>query len=172
MKYIKSTLLKDETVVYYTGPHIIIFYPCFLWLTLFVASFQFAEILPSHVILAYLTLLLALFYALSCYINYISSEYGITNKRVLMKRGFIRRHSLEIFFHKVESISITQSILGRLLNYGTVIISGTGGSRDPFCFIPDPLAFRRAAQEQMEKFIQQQMQQSFIPRASQVMTNE
>lgn len=68
-----------------------------------------------------------------------------------MKLGLVRRYSLEIFFNKIESIQITQSIPGRILDYGAIIICGTGGSKDPFYFIPSPLNFRKQVQAQMEK---------------------
>ena len=84
-------------------------------------------------------------------ITYYSSEYGLTTKRVLVKVGFIRRRSIEILLQRVESIQVDQTLWGRLWGYGTIIICGTGGSRDPFYRIADPLTFRREVQEQLEK---------------------
>ncbi len=75
------------------------------------------------------------------------SEYGITDKRILMKTGFIQRQSLELFLDKVESIKVDQSLLGRLLNFGGIIVVGTGGSHDRFFDIEDPLKFRKKTQE-------------------------
>lgn len=152
MSYIKDTLLPDERLVYYTGPHFIIFFPCVFWLLLAVAILF---LVPQHPIFSYATLVIAGAYAITCYISFISAEYAVTNKRVLIKVGFIRRNSLEIFFHKIESIITNQSICGRIFNYGTVIISGTGGSKDPFCYIPNPLEFRRQVQTQMEHLLQE-----------------
>ena len=85
------------------------------------------------------------------YITYISSEYGITNKRVLMRYKINRRNSLEIFLNKIESINVRQSILGRILNYGTIIVSGTGGSKDPFPYVPNPLEFRGQMSSKIQK---------------------
>ena len=81
---------------------------------------------------------------------YFSSEYGVTNKRVIMKFGWISRSSLEIPHNRIESLAVNQGVLGRVLNYGTVMITGTGGSTDVFYDLPNPLAFRRAAQDQLE----------------------
>lgn len=86
---------------------------------------------------------------LSAAVNLATSEFGLTNKRVLMKTGFIARHSLETLLTKVESISVHQGLLGRLLGYGTIIIGGTGGSKEAFYAIRDPLEFRRQVQEQI-----------------------
>ena len=78
-----------------------------------------------------------------------TSEFAVTNKRVLIKTGLIRRHSLETLLGKIESIGVAQTILGRILGFGTIVISGTGGSKEPFHKIADPMMFRRRVQEQI-----------------------
>ena len=62
-------------------------------------------------------------------ITYFTTEYGITNIRVLSKEGLIKRDIEEINLSSIESINVNQSILGRLLNYGTIVISGRGTSK-------------------------------------------
>jgi hypothetical protein len=79
-----------------------------------------------------------------------TSDFVVTNKRVLMKFGFIRRASIEIVLAKVESIIVVQDILGRILDYGTIIVGGTGGTKDPFPKITRPLQFRQTIQKQIE----------------------
>lgn len=86
---------------------------------------------------------------LGAVVNVTSSEFGVSTKRVLMKTGFISRHSLETLLSKVESISVYQGLLGRLLGYGSIIISGTGGSKEFFSGIRAPLEFRRQVQQQI-----------------------
>ena len=78
-----------------------------------------------------------------------TTEFGLTNRRLIGKRGFIRRRSLELLLTKVESISVSQSLWGRLFNYGTIVVVGTGGTREPFGFIEDPLKLRQAVQRQI-----------------------
>jgi hypothetical protein len=68
-----------------------------------------------------------------------------------MKTGFISRHSLETLLSKVESISVYQGMMGRLFGFGSIIISGTGGSKEFFFGIRDPMEFRRQVQEQISK---------------------
>ena len=75
--------------------------------------------------------------------RYASTELAITNKRVIAKTGLIERKTVEMFIAKVESIQVEQSVLGRLLNYGTVVISGTGIHSAPFTSIADPLTLRK-----------------------------
>lgn len=162
MSYIDQTLMPDEEAVYRTKPHWIIFTAPLGWLILAllilflgprynIGNFAVLGKYTLTDILGFLALIAAFFSALGAFINYATSEYGITNRRILMKIGFIRRLSLEILLSRVESIQVYQGIMGRLFNYGTIVVSGTGGSKDLFPNIPDPLTFRRHAQEQLEK---------------------
>lgn len=61
---------------------------------------------------------------------------------VIIKVGWIRRNTLEVLLKKVEGISVDQGILGRILGYGNITVSGTGGAKRRFRFIKDPLMFR------------------------------
>ena len=68
---------------------------------------------------------------------------------MLGKTGFVRRRSLDIVLAKVEAIRLSQSILGRIMNYGDLEVTGTGGTEEVLRFIPDPLLFRKSVQEQL-----------------------
>ena len=76
-----------------------------------------------------------------------STEVAITNRRVIVKLGFIKRDTVEINLDKVEALKVEQGFLGRMLNYGTVYISGAGTSVAPIRDIADPLVFRRKFME-------------------------
>ena len=71
-----------------------------------------------------------------------SSEFAVTNRRVLIKVGVVGRHSLELLLSKIEGIGEDQDAIGRLLDYGTVTVTGTGGTREAFARIAEPLRFR------------------------------
>lgn len=166
MSYIDDTLMKNERVLYHTKPHYIIFTWPIIWLCLTLILFifgpniiglsytapsiAFVPALPIYALLALAALALTIVSAITALINYQSSEYGITNKRVLVKVGFIRRTAMEIYLQKIESVKVYQSVSGRIFNYGSITISGTGGSKDPFYNIPAPLEFRKRVQEQIE----------------------
>jgi len=92
-------------------------------------------------------LILAVAGALSgaaAFIRQATSEFAVTTGRVVVKTGLFARNSIEIRLSKLESVEVQQDILGRLLNYGSVLVSGTGGTHEPFAMIDDPMAFRRA----------------------------
>ena len=95
---------------------------------------------------AWLLLLLPVGILLSAAVTVKTSELVITDRRVLIKVGFIQRHTFEMFISKIESVAVFQSMLGRIFNYGTVEIRGTGGSSESFPTIADPLKFRDAIQ--------------------------
>ena len=77
------------------------------------------------------------------WIVYTTTELAVTNKRVIAKTGLIQRRTIEMFLEKIESIQVDQSVLGRLFNFGSVVISGTGVHSAPFKSISDPLALRK-----------------------------
>ena len=73
--------------------------------------------------------LVALYCTATAWFHHWTTETDVTNMRVVHKTGFIKRRTLEMSLDKVESVDITQSILGRLLNYGDVTIQGEVTSR-------------------------------------------
>jgi uncharacterized membrane protein YdbT with pleckstrin-like domain len=87
---------------------------------------------------------LGLIFLVLAYIRYQTTELAITSKRVIAKFGFISRRTIEININKVESVQVDQGILGRLFDYGTLVISGAGTPQAPIPGISAPMAFRRA----------------------------
>ena len=91
---------------------------------------------------------IGLLFLLAAWIDSITTELAVTTKRVISKRGLISRKTVELNLAKVEAIGVNQSILGRILGYGTVTVVGTGGTKEPFLYIASPLEFRRVVQAQ------------------------
>ena len=94
-----------------------------------------------------LVVVIGLFFLVAAWIKVRSTEIAITNRRVIAKFGFIRRETVEINLEKVEALRVDQSFWGRMLNYGTIFISGAGTSVAPMRDIADPLVFRRKFME-------------------------
>jgi uncharacterized membrane protein YdbT with pleckstrin-like domain len=101
------------------------------------------------VFLGVLTLVVAvgLVFLIWAWVRVSSTELAITNRRVIAKFGFIKRHTVEINLDKVEALRVEQGLMGRMLNYGTIFISGAGTSVAPLPNIADPLVFRRKFME-------------------------
>ena len=142
MGYIESNLLPEEEVVHRTRLHWLIFWKAVV-VTIAGIGLMFVELTVGTVVLAVGLLML-----LPALVAYRSSEFGVTTKRVVIKVGFVQRQTLELLLRQVEAISVDQSIMGRILNYGSVTLSGTGGVRGVFHNIAKPLEFRRKIQSQ------------------------
>jgi uncharacterized membrane protein YdbT with pleckstrin-like domain len=79
-----------------------------------------------------------------------SVEMAVTNKRVTVKIGLMSRNTQEMMLQRIESIMVHQTVMGRMLNYGTITLRGVGGTPDPFASIAHPLEFRRQVQQQLD----------------------
>jgi uncharacterized membrane protein YdbT with pleckstrin-like domain len=146
MSYIEKNLMSGESIIYRARLHWIVFLWPVIW---FVVALLFFSSGSDARAAGGLFILIAVFTGIASFIAFSSSEFGITNKRVIVKVGFIRRNSIEVLLSKVEGIQVNQGILGRILGYGSIVVSGTGGTKDPFPKITNPLEFRRRVQEQI-----------------------
>jgi uncharacterized membrane protein YdbT with pleckstrin-like domain len=148
MKYVEQVLQPGETVTYATSLHWLVYLRAILLLILavlcLIAAAAVAEPIAALAlkIIAALLGLLGLVSGLDAVIRRSTTELAVTDRRVIYKTGIFQRHSMEMNRSKVETVGVDQSILGRLLGYGTVIVRGTGGSFEPIPFIGDPLSFR------------------------------
>ena len=79
--------------------------------------------------------------------TYLTSSITISNTAVLFQSGILVKNTLEIPFTKIESIDIRQNIVGSLLDYGSVMITGTGGTRNVLNYVMQPLTCRRLIEQ-------------------------
>lgn len=140
MGYISDNLLPDEKIKYFARLHWIIFLGPTLFFIFALMAFsggkEPAGAGPG-------LLLIAIIWGCLRFITFTTSEFGLTNKRVIIKVGFIRRRSLEMLIPKIETIGVNQGILGRVLNFGTIVVAGSGGTREFFSKIAAPILFRK-----------------------------
>jgi uncharacterized membrane protein YdbT with pleckstrin-like domain len=80
-----------------------------------------------------------------------ATEMTVTNKRVFVKVGLAARRTVELLLSRIESIGVEETMIGRMLGYGTVIVRGTGGTPEVFNMVAHPLEFRTQVQQQIEK---------------------
>jgi uncharacterized membrane protein YdbT with pleckstrin-like domain len=86
--------------------------------------------------------LIAFFVLTFAHLKRASTEIAVTDRRIIFKRGLIRRHTVEMNMQKVESVDVDQTLLGRLFNYGDVTVRGVGSSFERLDFIDAPLKLR------------------------------
>jgi uncharacterized membrane protein YdbT with pleckstrin-like domain len=151
MSYVTRVLQPGETIVYDSGLHWVIFTRAIIagiiCLVLVVAAMYAASSQTQYLSLALwiaaaILALLALAAGLRAFMRRATTEFAVTDHRVIYKTGLLARHTLEMNRSKVESVDVNQSIPGRFLGYGTVIVRGTGGSLEPIRNVADPLMFR------------------------------
>ena len=146
MGYVDDHLLSGEKVVYRAHQHwIIFFWPVFIVLV----GAALLILFPENYIVGAVVLGLGLVSFLWPFIRYKTSEYAVTNKRLVVKLGLIQREADETLLSKIESIEVDQDIWGRILGYGTITITGTGGTREGFPRISAPMEFRRQVHAQI-----------------------
>ena len=148
MSYIDKNLQPNEKVIHRAKLHWIIFVKPVLVVLL--GALLIGDEDPGLSGFGMWVLVIGLFYLLSISITFISSEFGVTDRRVIAKVGFVRRNSLETLLTKVEGINVDQGIIGRILNYGKIDVRGQGGSSKPIPMIAKPMALRSEIYEQIE----------------------
>lgn len=152
--YVDKHLLPDERVLYRArvapvaafGPAVVGMFSIGLGCVLLVTSG-----IAAATSLLVLGVVIELFAVPAGLVRLRFNEFALTDRRVLAKTGMVRQISSEILLRKVEGIGVHQSIPGRLFGYGSVTVTGTGGSRDPFRAIDRPFDFRTAVQHQIEQ---------------------
>ncbi|MEP7227984.1 MAG: PH domain-containing protein [Gemmatimonadales bacterium] len=150
MSYLDDHLLTGERIVYRAKLHWTIFLTAIVVVVLGIALGILLQVVEPAYSLAGAALAgIGLLLAIGPAVRYISSEFAVTDKRVLGKLGFIERESKETLLSKVEAIAIDQGVIGRILGFGTVTITGTGGTQESFPRISEPLEFRRQIQSQI-----------------------
>lgn len=153
MSYLDDHLLDGEQIIYRAHLHWTIFGSAILVMLLGAALGIVLYLYePQYWYLGLVLTGIGLLLAIGPLIRYVGSEFAVTNKRVLSKVGFIERESDENLLSKVEAIGVDQGIVGRLLGFGTVTITGTGGTEEMFTRISQPLEFRRQIQNQVVAF--------------------
>lgn len=170
MGYVEKYLLSGETVAYRTSPHWIVSAKPLAGVLLLLAVVTVGialigsklrpdETTKIYTYIAGAGLFLAMIAVLVPLIKRRSIECIVTNQRIIIKTGLLRHKTTEMFLNRVESVSVDQSVWGRMLNYGNLTLHGAGGTPEPFNRIAKAREFQREVQEQ----IKLANLQSFLP---------
>jgi len=145
MSYIDSHLLPGEVVSYRTRLHWKIFVmPVLIAVAMLALSIW--ALSADRRVLALPPIAIALIVLFVAWIRRRSSEFAVTNKRVIIKLGVMTTRSMELLLSKIEGITVSQSVAGRMFGFGEIIVTGSGGTQEPFDNIQSPLDFRQAVQ--------------------------
>jgi uncharacterized membrane protein YdbT with pleckstrin-like domain len=146
MGYIENNLMKNEKIIYrakihwwiYAFPFLLVF----VGLVLIISGEETAGAGVGLIILGAIGLIIR-------HIRKINSEFAVTNKRVILKQGVIKRNANEVVLSKAEGMNIDQGIFGRMLGFGAIVVT-SGGASNKYRLIKEPLQFRKEINEQIE----------------------
>jgi uncharacterized membrane protein YdbT with pleckstrin-like domain len=158
MSYVKSVLQPGERVIMQARLHWIVYWQAMVFFVFAIVAAVWGGTSGMGAMMwlvsAAMLVLFAVSFARAWFIRWIT-EIAVTDRRIIYKRGFINRHTEEMNMDKVASVDVDQSILGRVLDYGTIHVLGTGGAQsvddgnrargiEHLHLIASPLALRNA----------------------------
>jgi uncharacterized membrane protein YdbT with pleckstrin-like domain len=137
---------KENNIIYFTRLHwIIFFWPVVGLFLAFVVQVYINQLWDLSLILE----AIALIWIAITWVTYYFSSLTIKKKQVILRTGIIVRQTVDMPLSKIETIDIRQSILGSVLRYGSLVITGTGGTRHLINYIHRPLTCRRHIEQLM-----------------------
>ena len=134
-RYIEENLARDEKIIIKAQ----VTWLSQFWYLLFGGLFVLLA-LPSK---SFLFFLIGVVFIAIAVVHVITTELALTNRRIIAKSGLIRRNTIELKVNRVESLGVDQGVLGRILNFGSIVVKGVGGSNAPIPYIARPMEFRQ-----------------------------
>ncbi len=142
--YARQNLLSNESILYEAKFHWFIYMPALLFFALIL-------VFPFQTMYVATLVALGIIALIRCYILMISTEFVVTDQRIIVKTGFISRNTAELNHRNVESVNLDQGIIGRILNFGSLEINGTGAGVSPIPWVDHPLEFRKQVLEIVQR---------------------
>lgn len=150
MSYIRESLGANETVHYIAHFHWIKYALAYGALIVSVTISIILGVMSSNASawpIIFIPPLVGVVIFLAIMIPIWTTEIGVTNQRVIYKKGFISRQTSELQLGSIEEVSLNQDILGRIFDYATIEIHGTGEEQIFLPSLGEPLELRKALQE-------------------------
>jgi uncharacterized membrane protein YdbT with pleckstrin-like domain len=151
MSYVRSILQPNEQILVVGKLHWIVYIRAILFLGVGIILIALEHNLPNEYLPTYLSYATIAVFGVGALVSFLhawfirwTTEFAVTDRRVIYKRGFISRHTAEMNMDKIESVDVDQSLMGRMLNYGTIHVLGTGQGIESLPRIAAPLALRNA----------------------------
>ena len=149
MSYLDKNLIPGEEIAFRTKKNLILFLMPVVWTI--ITLFFYINSNPIVVKIGFIPAIATAVVWINGWLDYVTSEFAVTNKRVFMKEGFFFRHINETQLRTISNVTINQSLIGRIMNYGTVWVNTFGGENDPFTEIASPNEFQKQVQIQLDK---------------------
>lgn len=145
MRFIDQNLIENESIIYNSRVHYFVYEESLLWGLTFLLIVTLSLIYSNALIyLGMMFSFIAAIYAfVDAFIQRHFTEISITNQRLIVKRGLIKRDVFEIPLNRIESVNINQNIIGRFLDYGSIDVKGVGTGLDNLSMIDKPFFLRK-----------------------------
>ncbi len=152
MSYLDRNLLPDEQILFRTKKHMIIFFVPVLVLifSIFATYYMIENTILQYVVWTPWVVCGLLWGVVG--LNYMTSEFAVTNKRIMMREGFFTRHANEMRVASISQVNVDQNLIGQMIDFGTVSINAFGAF-DSYTLISHPGKFQRAVNEQIDKAV-------------------
>lgn len=138
--------MTERSTIYLSRLHwIIFFWPVVLFIVTLYLATRYPEFKEPSLVFAGA----ALIWIFMTWVRYFFSSLTIKQNQVILRTGIIIRQTIDIPINKIESIDIRQSIIGSIFRYGSVVITGTGGTKHLITYLHRPLTCRRYIEQQM-----------------------
>jgi uncharacterized membrane protein YdbT with pleckstrin-like domain len=148
--YVERHLLPSERVIYKTRLHWVLFAkPALVTLVAVVLAVALGALTRLEWLwyASLAVLVVGLGWGAIEAVELLTSEFAVTTTRLIFKVGLVGRYTTELLLGKVESIGVQQTLVGRVLRYGDLVVTGTGGAREVFTRVHDPIGFRNHVQQ-------------------------
>jgi len=149
MTFIEKNLANNERIIYRAKLHWWIYGQSALLLIAGLVAFSFGSKGEAFKIIGGILGLFGLIGMANAYIRASASEFAVTNRRIMMKTGVTKRRLIELQLNRSEGLVIDQGIIGRVFNYGTIIIR-SGNLEETFSPVADPYEFKRQINNAIE----------------------
>jgi uncharacterized membrane protein YdbT with pleckstrin-like domain len=149
MGYAERVLQPGETIAYRARLHWVIYLLGLVFVIVAIAAAGGTVALKNEtarialLVVAALSLAIGLYQLVRAALWQANTEITVTTRRIIYKTGFISRNTVEMNLDKVESVLVQQGLVGRMLDFGTVIVRGVGAGLEPIPLISRPLQLHR-----------------------------
>ena len=149
MGYAERVLQPGETIAYRARLHWVIYLLGLFFVILAVAAaggtmlFKDETLRIALIVIAAIALAIGLYQMVRAWLWQANTEITVTTRRIIYKTGLISRSTVEMNLDKVESVLVQQGLVGRMLDFGTVIVRGVGAGLEPIPLISRPLQLHR-----------------------------
>lgn len=147
--YAESILAPDEKCLYIAGASVVRFAPLLAAALVAILS---PFIFPLGSIGKWIRIGGFIFLVLTM-LSWNATELAVTNQRVILKTGLLKRFTSELYLQRCEGVDVNQNIMERVMGFGTIIIRGVGTELPPIQYVDNPRDFKKAFSDAMSAVI-------------------